>query len=255
MNSHKTIIGVGSAGIIEGKGLRLANGVSNIIIQNIRITNLNPQYIWGGDALTLDGADMVWIDHCKTDLIGRQHLVLGYNANARVTFSNNEIDGITPWSSTCDGRHYWAALLLGSSDLVTMKGNYVHHTSGRSPKVGGNTLLHAVNNYFYSNSGHAFDAIAGAQIVAEGNVFQNVVTPLLDPVEGQIYTSSSASYNTLCASYLGHDCQANAMGSSGSFDVLDTGFFSDFSGKNIASAASASGVASSVSANAGVGKI
>ena len=26
-----------------------------------------------------------------------------------------------------------------------MKGNYIHHTSGRSPKVGGNTLLHAVS--------------------------------------------------------------------------------------------------------------
>jgi len=29
--------------------------------------------------------------------------------------------------------------------MVTMKGNYIHHTSGRSPKVGGNTLLHAVS--------------------------------------------------------------------------------------------------------------
>ena len=27
--------------------------------------NLNPQYVWGGDALTLDGADQVWIDHNK----------------------------------------------------------------------------------------------------------------------------------------------------------------------------------------------
>lgn len=31
--SDKTILGEGSSGIIKGKGLRLANGVSNVIIQ------------------------------------------------------------------------------------------------------------------------------------------------------------------------------------------------------------------------------
>jgi pectin lyase len=92
--------------------------------------------------------------------------VAGNGASNRVTLSNNEFDG----------HHYWAMYLTGSNDLVTMKGNYIHHTSGRSPKVGGNTLLHAVNNYWYANSGHAFDNGAGGMVVAEGNVFQNVVT-------------------------------------------------------------------------------
>lgn len=55
--SKKSIVGVGSKGILRGKGLRLVNGVSNIIIQNIHITDLNPQYIWGGDAITLAGSD------------------------------------------------------------------------------------------------------------------------------------------------------------------------------------------------------
>lgn len=43
----------------------MANDVSNVIIQNIHITELNPEYVWGGDAITLDGTDMVWIDHVK----------------------------------------------------------------------------------------------------------------------------------------------------------------------------------------------
>jgi pectate lyase len=101
--------------------------------------------------------------------------VAGNGASNRVTLSNNEFDGSTSWSATCDGHHYWAIYLTGSQDLITMKGNYIHHTSGRSPKVGGNTLLHAVNNYWYANSGHAFDNAAGGMVVAEGNVFQNVV--------------------------------------------------------------------------------
>lgn len=107
--SHKTLLGVGSSGVIKGKGLKIAGGVSNIIIQNIAITDLNPQYVWGGDAITLDGSSNVWIDHVTTSLIGRQHIVSGYNANTKVTISNCEINGVTNWSATCDGHHYWVS--------------------------------------------------------------------------------------------------------------------------------------------------
>lgn len=251
LGSNKSIIGVGNKGVIRGKGLRIANGAKNIIIQNIHITDLNPQYIWGGDAITLDGADLVWVDHCKISLIGRQMFVAGYGASNRVTVSNTEFDGSTSWSATCNGRHYWTILLLGSSDLITLKGNYIHHTSGRSPKVGGNTLLHAVNNYFYSNTGHAFDNESGGKVVAEGNVFQNVATPLLANT-GQFFASPSTSANTACKQYLGHDCQLNSFGSSGSLSGSDTSFFVNFNGKNVAGASAAS---SSISNTAGVGKI
>jgi len=88
-------------------------------------------------------------------------------------------------------------------------------------------------------------------VVAEGNVFQNVVTPLLEN-QGKLFASPSTSANTACAAYLGHNCQLNAFGSSGSFTGTDTDFFSDFNGKTIASASTAS---SSVSSSAGIGKI
>lgn len=197
--------------------------------------------------------------------------VAGYGASNRVTISNSEFDGSTSWSATCDGHHYWTILLLGSSDLITLKGNYIHHTSGRGPKIGGNTLLHAVsppitpsfspssltstsqvNNEWYAVSGHAFDlGESGAMAVAEGNVFQNVVTPLLSPVEGRIFTAPSTSANTACATYLGRNCVINAFGSSGTFSGTDTSFFSNFNGKTIASAAAAAYKDST----AGVGKI
>lgn len=35
----------------------------------------------GGDAITLAGTDLIWIDHVKTSLIGRQHVVLGEDAS------------------------------------------------------------------------------------------------------------------------------------------------------------------------------
>lgn len=177
--------------------------------------------------------------------------VAGNGASNRVTLSNNEFDGRTSWSASCSGEHYWAIYLTGSSDLITMKGNYIHHTSGRSPKIAGNSLVHAVNNYWYSNTGHAFDNDAGGMVVAEGNVFQNVKTPLLKN-SGRFFGSPSTSANTACTSSLGHVCQLNAFGSSGTLGGTDTSFFSNFQGKTIASAAVAS---ANIANTAGVGKI
>lgn len=63
VQSDKTLVGINGA-TLNGKGLRLS-GVSNVIIQNIAITNLNPQYVWGGDAISLSNTNNVWIDHVK----------------------------------------------------------------------------------------------------------------------------------------------------------------------------------------------
>jgi pectin lyase len=232
------------------------------------ITQLNPKYVWGGDAITINNADMIWIDRVtvpirtflltsdtQTSLIGRQHIVLGTDASNRVTLSNNYINGVTSWSATCDTYHYWGIYLTGSNDLITMKGNYIYHTSGRSPKVSGNTLLHAVNNYWYDSTGHSFEADAGSYILAEGNVFQNIATVVETPVAGQIFSSPSTSANTACSANLGRVCQINGFGSSGSFSYSNTALLSKFAGKNIASAAAYGSVAASVKSIAGYGKI
>lgn len=65
VGSNKSIVGVGNKGILHGKGLRFKAGAKNVIIQNIHIDNLNPQYVWGGDAISLNNNDGVWIDHVK----------------------------------------------------------------------------------------------------------------------------------------------------------------------------------------------
>lgn len=253
VNSDKTLVGLGNKGIIRGKGLRIVGGVSNIIIQNIHITELNPQYVWGGDAITLDGADLIWIDHVTTSLIGRQHFVSGYNPANRVTVSNCEFNGVTSWSASCNGEHYWGLLFLGEGDLITMKNNYIHHMSGRSPKVGGDTLMHVVNNYWYYSDGHAFEVADGAKIVVEGNVFQNIDT-VISENNGLLFTSPSTSANTACAKYLGHNCELNGFGSSGSLSDSDASFFSKFSGYSVASATSYS-QAKNVINTAGFGTI
>lgn len=65
VSSDKTVLGIGKGGVIRGKGLRIAGGTNNVILQNLEIMDLNPQYVWGGDAITLDGSSNVWVDHVK----------------------------------------------------------------------------------------------------------------------------------------------------------------------------------------------
>jgi len=65
VTSDKSVIGVGRNGVIRGKGFRMAGGTNNVILQNLEIRELNPQYVWGGDAITLDGTSNIWIDHIK----------------------------------------------------------------------------------------------------------------------------------------------------------------------------------------------
>ncbi|RAK77437.1 polysaccharide lyase family 1 protein, partial [Aspergillus fijiensis CBS 313.89] len=253
--SDKTLIGVGSTGIIKGKGLRIVSGASNIIIQNVAITDINEKYVWGGDAITLDDADMVWIDHVTTARIGRQHVVLGTSADNRVTISNSYFNGVTSYSATCDGYAYWGLYFDGSSDLVTLQKNYIYHFSGRSPKVQGNTLLHAVNNYWYDSDGHSFEIGSGGYVLAEGNVFQNIDTPVESPVSGQLFTSPDSTTNAVCSTYLGRACQINGFGSSGTFSQSDTAFLVNFEGKNIATASAYTAIKTTVPSNAGQGNL
>lgn len=61
VGSNKSLVGKSGA-TIKGKGLRLV-GSSNVILQNFAVTDINPKYVWGGDGITLDDTDLVWIDH------------------------------------------------------------------------------------------------------------------------------------------------------------------------------------------------
>ncbi|KAJ4394289.1 hypothetical protein N0V93_003506 [Gnomoniopsis smithogilvyi] len=257
ITSNKSLIGSGSSGVIKGRGIRMVSGASNIIVQNIEITDLNPRYVWGGDGITLDGTDLIWIDHVTVSQTGRQQLVLGTDANSRVTVSYSNFDGSSSYSTACDSYAYWGLFFDGSQDLVTLKGNYIHHFRGRSPKVEGNTLLHAVNNYWYDypSDGHAFEITSGGYVLVEGSVFQNVPVILDSDPTGQYFTSPSTTANAACTAYLGRACQVNGFGSSGAFSSSTTSFFSDFSGKTIASAETYQWVQSNVIANAGIGVI
>ncbi|KAH6668454.1 polysaccharide lyase family 1 protein [Halenospora varia] len=247
--SDKTLVGRNGATLV-GKGFRLS-GVSNIIIQNIAITNLNPKYVWGGDAFALTDTSNVWIDHVTTSLLGRQHYAFGTEANSGITISNSFINGVTTQSASCDGHTYWGLELVGSSDQITFYKNYVYYTSGRSPALSGNTLFHAVNNVWSSNSGHLLEGDSNGMGLYEGNYITNVPTVVASGSTIRLFTSGSSEVST-CAKYLGRNCVSNSLVSSGSWSTTDSTFLTLFSGKsNIVAAVSASSIQSTVPSSAG----
>jgi hypothetical protein len=173
-----------------------------------------------------------------------------------VTLSNNFINGYSPYSTGGDGYHYWTFEMVGKGDQITLQKNYIYRTAGRSPALSGSTLLHAVNNVWNGNTGHAIEGgETTARGIFEGNAWINVNTVIGD-YKGRIFTSPDAAANRKCASALGRACQDNYLAKSGNLaSQKDISFFSDFKGLHIAPAMSASQAAVKVPKTAGAGKI
>jgi pectate lyase len=216
VGSNKTIIGVGDASGIKGRGLRIIGGNSNIIIRNLTISDINDGIIFAGDAITLDNADRIWIDHNRIERIGRQFIVSGFGTVSNTTISNNDFNGADQYGYYCDGRHYWNLMFVGANDTMTFSGNWVRHFTGRAPKFGGSGVgqLHMVNNYFYdSGSGHALETANPSSVLIESNYFQSVNQPILkDSKSGYVFAplgSLTTAASNACKSALSRDCGLN----------------------------------------------
>ncbi|KAH7332841.1 pectin lyase-like protein [Rhizoctonia solani] len=254
VKSNKTILGKGTSGWIKGKGL-LLSGVTNVIIQNIRISDLNPQYVWGGDALYIDNSSKIWAIHCDCEYL---YIIFGFGAAKQVTISNNYFDDQTFHTE----HHYWALLFAGNGDQITFARNYLYHTAGRGPHVGGTSgyslTVHMFNNYFNDITGHAIDADVGTKLLAEGNHFNNVSTPSTGNTNGAVFAPTSSSMNSQCSSTLGRSCVSNTLSGSGSLtNTANSGAISAFTASVVKSASimDPGAVASYVLANAGLGKV
>lgn len=270
VGSNKSVIGLGSTAAIRGKGLRLVGGVSNIIIRNLTIADINAQVVWGGDAITLDNVDRVWIDHNRFAMIGRQMIVSGWNKASRVTVTWNEFDGRTPYSASCDGTHYWVALMIGANDSFTVANNWVHHFGGRSPHVGtdnGAMRLHMYNNYFqHAPNGHGLDAgSATTYVLSEGNYYENVARPVTPVTTAHVMsplTSMDSTTANACNAALKRACVGNIaapMPSAGAsafpVDASALSKFSGLSSTTLPTPYPAANVPSVVPASAGPGRL
>jgi pectin lyase len=155
-------------------------------------------------------------------------------------------------------------MFIGPYSVITLDRNYYHDLSGRAPKIGDTGVSQAVqatNNYFYNMKGHAFDVYSGTSLLAEGNVFESVTTPMTSGSSaGTIFNVPDSSSSSTCSSYLGRTCPTNSLSGSGSWlSKKDTGALSKFQSYGshwmVNAPLAASSTKSTVLANAGIGKI
>ena len=253
VKGDKTLKGVGANAVIKGRGL--STSASNIIIQNVHFTEINRHLIFGGDAVHIWGSDLIWIDHCKFSRVGRQFIAFeDFRGTGKglITVSNNDFDGNTDHSASCDGHHYWTALFNSDNYKITFVGNYLHTTSGRSPKFAGDSFYHAVNNYFYDNTGHAFDTHSGFALI-EGNYFEKVKIPRQSTDNQFAYAPTTLTND--CNSLIGRNCQPNKLTGSGVLVGDTKGLLSTIKGLSLVPALDADSAKAHVLKNAGVGKI
>jgi pectin lyase len=259
VGSNKTLIGVGAAGAIKGKGLLLMGGVSNIIIRNLSFTDIAQGLVFGGDGITVSDAKRVWIDHNYFARIGRQMIVTGTGDQTGVvtdmTVSWNEFDGRNDYSPYCNGKHYWNHLFYGKGNF-TFANNWLHDFSGRAPKIDSTAIVQVVNNLFENGDGHALDTGNSVHALVEGNDFENVTTPITSGSAHVYAVSASSSSDGACRGVLGRSCEPNQLGQS--FAKQDASVLSAIDAvpnEAIVTPAAASTVRSTVRGGAGVGKI
>jgi uncharacterized repeat protein (TIGR02543 family) len=164
--SDKTIVGVGSSGVLVGVELRIGSGVSNVIIRNLKISHVMAANR-DGDAIHIQGPDThhIWIDHCdlSSDL---DHYKDYYDG---LLDMSHDVDHATvSWTVFHD---HFKGSLIGHSDSnaaedegsfhTTYHHNYFYNVNSRMPSNRFGTL-HSYNNYFNNtDAGDVLDANSG----------------------------------------------------------------------------------------------
>nr|WP_274535532.1 hypothetical protein [Bradyrhizobium canariense] len=218
MGSNKTVIGVGPNATMKGKGLRL-NAVSNVVIRNLTISDINRGVIFAGHAVAIARADLVWIDHNRFHSVRRQMIAGGFGPTTNITISWNDFDGSDTYSSYCNGEHYCNLLFLGVPQTITIANNYFHEISGRAPHIdGAQAIIHLATNYFHNTNAqqsggffHAVDAGPSVQALIEGNYLDDIETPIKTG-SGHIFGflgKTSGTVQSICFSVLGRRCIEN----------------------------------------------
>jgi pectate lyase len=165
----KTIVGLGTAAVINGGGLDFYRSF-NVIVRNIRFTNAEDDAVNVGQ-----NSHHIWIDHNEfvSPVDGAVDIVRGAEY---VTVSWN-------WFNQTD-----KSMLIGHSDgnagqdrghlKVTIHHNYFDRSRQRHPRVRFGEPVHVYNNYFRANSLYAVASTMDAGVLVEGNYFADVPYPI-----------------------------------------------------------------------------
>jgi pectate lyase len=174
VSPRKTIVGLGPRSGLEGAGLNLTEG--DIVVRNLVIRN-----VVGTDAITVNTATNVWIDHCDLSS-DRDHNSEYYDGLVDVVYGSDDVT--VSWTRFHD--HFHTSLVGHSDDNadqdmnrlhVTFHHNWFENTYSFHPLIRFG-VAHAFNNY-YRNVATGVSARMGARVLAEANYFDTVETPLV----------------------------------------------------------------------------
>ncbi|MGC0341720.1 pectinesterase family protein [Streptomyces sp. SLBN-8D4] len=198
VGSDKTIIGVGDTGEIVHGELHLDPGTHNVIIRNLTIRDSYVEGDWDGkttdfDAIQMDTADHVWIDHNRFEHMGdglldirkdSQYITVSYNqfrnhnkafgigwttnALTQITIDHNWFTGTkqrNPSADNCAYAHLYNNYLsaqVADGDPVWTYGNW---SRGRTKMV--------IESSYYDGVRHPYQADTTAELVQRGSVLKN----------------------------------------------------------------------------------
>jgi pectate lyase len=170
--SNKTVVGLGRGAQLRGASFDL--GVSsNVILRNLAIFDVNPTMIEAGDAVTLTAPSDVWVDHCTFKWISDGFIDAGAGTN-NVTVSWSHYDGLSDYA--CSGHHPRASQFIGA--VGTLHHNFWDHVDSHAPTVAQpGARVHMLDNYTTDDADYAVEASCAAQVLVEGNTFENVAYP------------------------------------------------------------------------------
>jgi pectate lyase len=178
ITANKTIRGVGANSGISGTTLNVEDmQPANVIIQNMNIRGVP-----GNDAIQIENATHIWVDH-NTMSSTLEDNVDFYDGMLDITHGADYIT--VSWNVI---RNHWKTSLVGHSDSnasedrghlrVTYHHNWFDHTLERSPRVRFGETVHIFNNYYSSinknSSSYAIASVMDAGLLVEGNVFETV---------------------------------------------------------------------------------
>jgi pectate lyase len=172
VGSNKTLVGLGRGALLRGASFDFGTS-QNVIMRNIAIFDVNPTMIEAGDAITLTAPTQVWVDHCTFKWISDGFIDAGTGTNA-VTVSWSHYDGLSDYA--CSGHHPRASQFEDASG--TIHHSFWDHVDTHAPTVAHATSrVHLFDNYTTDDADYAVEASCGAQVLLEGNTFEDVVHP------------------------------------------------------------------------------
>lgn len=172
LGSNKTIVGLGRGAHLRGLSLDFG-AARNIILRNVALYDINRTLQEGGDAIGMDGASDVWVDHVTTKWVsdGLTDMLAGTQG---VTLSWMHYDGANP--ADCGGKHTHPSTILDSS--VTFHHCFFDHVDSHAPLVeNANARVHIFDNLVQDDDGYGVGAVCGAQVLLEGTAFRSVGSP------------------------------------------------------------------------------